>query len=153
VCWWHLGGHGFQLTRDFLERLRPRGWSDEHVHDHWMRLLDEYVDHDTPVDRVGRPGFFTRLGDTVDFSWSNLFAIEGPADVMPLASLRAVNEVDRMWFAPLADLPRDVVLLARDVDGAYQEYGFRDDWMFKAVLDHLRRGGSPADEVREWPHA
>jgi hypothetical protein len=150
ACWWYLGGHGFQMTRDFVERLHSRHCSEQELHEYWMQLLGEYVFHDTPVGRVGKPGFFTQLADSVDFQWACHFAIEG--DEMPLPSLRVVAEKDSCWFGPVAGLPPDVVLVARDIDAAYQEYGVRDKWMFETALGHLRRTGHPADEVTEWPN-
>jgi hypothetical protein len=151
ACWWYFGGHGFGMTTEFVERRRAERLSEEELHEHYMQLLTNFVDHDTPVGRVGKPGFLTRLGDAVDFSWACHFAIEG--DDMPLPSLQAVSKLDGQWFGPFADLPADVAFVARDIDAAYQDYGFRDEWMFKATLHHLRNRGCPADEVTEWPNA
>jgi hypothetical protein len=151
ACWWHIGGHGFSMTKEFVKRFDARRLTQAELYEHYMQLLTDYVDHDTPVGRVGKPGFFSSLGDSVDFSWACHFAVEG--DQMPLASLRVVSELKGIWFSPLENLPLDVALVARDVDAAYQEYGFRDEWMFAATHDHLRRGGYAVEEVTEWPHA
>ena len=94
-------------------------------------------------------GFFTQLGNSLDLDWACYFAIEG--DEMPLLSLRRVEEHDACWFGPLDGLPSDVVLVARDIDFAYQDYGFRDDWMFLSVHEYLRRTGQRVDEVTDWP--
>ncbi len=149
MCWWYIGGQGFTMTRQFVEGLQPLGLSEQELHDHWIQLLTDYVDHDTPIGRVGKPGFFTRLGNSLDLNWACYFAIEG--DEMPLPSLHVVAKHDRDWFGPVDDLPSDMVLVARDLDFGYQDYGFRDEWMFLAVLDHLGSMGYRADEVTEWP--
>jgi hypothetical protein len=149
ACWWYLGGNGFSITKEFAARLRPRGWSDTRVDDYWRRCVAEYVVHDTPIGRIGRPGFFRRLGDSVDFSWTCLFAVEAADEASPSLAKAAGSE--RVLFGPFADLPADVIVAARDVDSAYQEYGFRDEWMFKAVLGELRGRGLPADEATTWP--
>jgi hypothetical protein len=150
ACWWYLGGRGFQETPEFAERHGVERYSDA-CQEILLQLLTDYVENDTPVDRVGKPGFFTRLADAVDFQWACYFAIE--SQQLPLATLEMVQPREMTWFAPIDGLPRDVVLLARDIDSGYQEYGFRDDWMFTAVLEHLRRLPSPVEEVTEWPHA
>jgi hypothetical protein len=149
TCWWYIGGHGFQKTRDFVTRLHCRRCPEQEIHGYWMQLLDKYVVHDTPVGRVGKPGFFSELADSLDLDWACYFAIEG--DEMPLPSLRVVDEKRQWYFGPIADLPPDVVLVARDVDHAYQDYGFRDDWMFNEAIGHVRRGGHTAEEVTDWP--
>lgn len=147
-CWWYIGGQGFSMTRDFIAGLRDVHFSERELHDYWIQLLTDYVDHDSPVGRVGKPGFFTRLGNSLDLDWACYFAIEG--DEMPLSSLRSVEKRDGCWFGPVDGLPSNVVLVARDIDFAYQDYGFRDEWMFLAVLEYLRRIGHTVNEVNEW---
>lgn len=140
------------MTKSFLRRMAPRKWTAERIREHWERLLADYVDNEAVVDgRVGRPGFFTRLGDSVDFGWTTLFAIEGVE--LPASSISEVMKVEKMWFDPLDNLPADVVVVARDIDRAYQDFGFRDEWMFKSVESDLRRRGLPCEEVTDWPHA
>lgn len=107
------------------------------------------MENDRAVGRVGKPGFFSSLGDSVDFCWTCFFAIEGLD--LPLQSLLKVRRLDRQSFGAFEALPPDVVVAARDIDSSYQEYGFRDDWMFKSVLGDLKRRGLPADEVTAWP--
>ncbi len=151
-CWWYIGGNGFSMTEAFLRRMAPRKWTAERIREHWERLLVEYVDHDAVADsRAGKPGFFSRLGDSVDFSWTTFFAIEGAE--LPASTIGEVMKVERAWFDPLEDLPPDVIVVARDIDSAYQDFGFRDEWMFKSVAGDLRRRGLPCEEVTAWPHA
>ena len=147
-CWWSLGGSGFSPTRSFVERERLHDRADDPHYARLQGLLGEYVEEHAGIGRVGRPGFFSRLGDTVDFNWSCHFAIAG--DTLPLASLRVIQRFSTAWFDPLDALPTDVVLVARDIDGAYQEFGFRDEWMFTTVLHDLRNRGLPSDEVTNW---
>jgi hypothetical protein len=150
-CWWYVGGNGFSMTEAFLRRMAPRNWTGERTREYWERLLTEYVDDETIDGRVGRPGFFSRLGDAVDFSWTTLFAIEGAE--LPASTIGEVMKVERAWFDPLENLPPDVVVVARDIDSAYQDFGFREDWMFKSVAADLRRRRLPCEEITAWPHA
>ena len=150
-CWWYIGGNGFSLTNSFLRRMAPRNWTAERIREHWERLLTEYVDNETVDGRVGKPGFFSRLGDSVDFEWTTFFAIEGAE--LPATTIGEVMKVERMWFNPLGNLPPDVVVVARDIDAAYQDFGFRDVWMFESVASDLRRRGLPCEEVTTWPHS
>jgi hypothetical protein len=80
----------------------------------------------------------------------NVFAIEGAE--LPASSISEVMKVERMWFDPLEQLPTDVVIVARDIDSAYQDFGFRDEWMFKSVESDLRRRRLPCEEVTSWPN-
>jgi hypothetical protein len=52
--------------------------------------------------------------------------------------LIAVEKVAKLQFKPFENLHRSVVLALRDVDGGYEEYGCRDDWMFETVMRHVR---------------
>jgi hypothetical protein len=151
-CWWYVGGNGFSMTPSFLRRIAPRERAAEGVRGRYERLLADYVDHESvPGCGVGKPGFFSRLGDSVDFSRTTLFAIEG--EELPACTIGEVMRVELAWFDPLQNLPPEVVVVARDVDAAYQDYGFRDEWMFKSVAADLRRRELPCDEVTAWPHA
>jgi hypothetical protein len=148
TCWWYIGGHGFSITREYAARLHVRQWKDEQVHEQWMALLTDYVEHDTEVGRVGKPGFFSHLGDSVDFSWACYFAIEGSE--MPLRSLQEVKKLDGQWSESFDYLPLDVLLVARDIDSAYQEYGFREEWMFTTVYKDLHHRNLPAEKILAW---
>ena len=109
------------------------------------------MEDDTPIGRVGKPGFFTRVGNALALDWSCYFAIEG--DEMPLCSLQAVESHCDPWSDPTEDLllPSDVLLVARDQDFSFQDYGFRDESMFLTVFDYLRSAGHPVEEVTEFP--
>jgi hypothetical protein len=56
-----------------------------------------------------------------------------------------VNRFDHVWFGgPPADLPPDICLITRDVDHAYLDLFFRDEWMFQSVWDYTQgRGMNP----------
>lgn len=149
-CWWYIGGHGFSMTREYAARLHVRQWGDEQAHKQWMELLSDYVLHDTEVGRVGKPGFFSQLGDSVDFNWVCFFAIEG--NEMPLQSLKEVEEHNSQWGGPFESLPLDTLLVVRDIDFAYQDYGFREEWMFKTVAKDLLHRNLSVKEITEWQH-
>lgn len=140
-CWWYLGGQGFNLTsaRSLDPSLTPR-----------MELIDQYLELNPQVGGVGRPGFFSHLGKSLYQNWSCYFAIEG--DSLPLDALLQVKKVAKLQFKPFENLPQEVLLALRDVDGGYEEYGFRDDWMFESVLKHLRYTmHRRAEEILVWP--
>ena len=61
-CWWYIGGQGFSMTREFIASLRDVRFSENELHDYWMQLLTDYVDHDSPVGRVGKPGLLHAVG-------------------------------------------------------------------------------------------
>jgi hypothetical protein len=149
ACWWYIGGQGFSLIKEFADRHQSQNWSEARLYEYWMQLLTDYVDRNTEFCQVGKPGFFSCLGDTVDFCWACYFAIEGSE--MPLQSLKVVEDLGDVWDGPFDSLPSDVLLVVRDIDHSLQHYGFRDEWMFQVVLEDLRSRGLFAEEETSWP--
>lgn len=147
-CWWHLAG-SCGMTQDFVERMQADFPAETNLQEYFSRLLETFVEHNTQIGPVGRPGFFSHLGDILGLHWTCYFAIDG--DQLPLTSLVQVDGLSNQWFGPFENLPSDVVLVVRDVDSSYQEYGFRDDWMFNTILHYLRQKGWAAHEITDWP--
>ena len=153
-CWWYLGGPGFSITPDFKKRLYGRQWSQAQIQKYWENLVEKYVDSISPFGRVGKPGFFSALSDSVDFSWAHYYALE--SETFPAGDLAALDSLESSgmdWFSPIIGLPKNVVLVARDVDAAYQDYGLRDARDFIAIRDHHRLRATGVTEVTEWPNA
>ena len=150
-CWWSLGGNGFSMPRDlrgFKSRFGIDSYTAEEAREFWYLLIREHVVDDSQLGRVGRPGFFSNLGDSVDFAWTSFFVIESrewPTEALWDAQSRRV-----IYFLPYESLPPSVLLVARDIDSAYQDYCFRDDWMFQQVFDDLTRRGYEPVEVTDW---
>lgn len=98
--------------------------------------LDDSVDY-----RVGKPGFFKRYAAGMDGDWQMYFASDEPQ--LPVNAFdECVRRFDGNWFeAPPDDLPRDICLITRDVDHAYLDLFFRDEWMFKSVWAYLDAKG------------
>lgn len=153
-CWWRLGGPGFSITPDYQKRLGVRNWSEDQIQQYWNDAVDFYVDSTSPEGRIGKPGFFSALSDSVDFSWTHYYAIE--SETFPAEDFAAIDALERAgidWFAPVPGLPQSVVLVARDVDDVYQNYGLRDLRDFEAIRDHHRKHGLSWIEITDWPNA
>jgi hypothetical protein len=148
ACWWYLGGSGFSITGSFKSRHRTMNWADADLGEYWHQLLREYV-QETPVGRVGKPGFLRELGDSVDSEWRSFFAIESAE--LPMESVRTVAELYHQHFGSFDGLPSDVVAAVRDVDHAYKEYAFRYDWMFETIFKDLTHRKRQVSEVTSWP--
>jgi hypothetical protein len=117
-----------------------RGASDEYAR--WLDGRCEY--------RVGKPGFFSRYGAGMEGDWKMYFVSDAP-DLQPTSFDDAVSRFDRVWFGePPADLPADICLITRDIDHAYLDLFFRDEWMFKSVWGYTEgRGMKPDFEEHE----
>ena len=96
-------------------------------------LWERWVD-DSHGFRVGQRGFFSRYANTLDFFWTTHFASDAPE--CPHAVFahadHALSRLDRP-----AALPPPIFLMARDVDHAYAELYFREDWAFQTVWPFL----------------
>jgi hypothetical protein len=148
-CWWYIGGSGLSITEAYSARV-ARSIPRDTIEVYWQDAIKKFVDSDAiPDARVGKPGFLSRLGDSVDFDWTTFFAIE--SEDLPTSVIGEILPFERRYFEPLDTLPESVVLIARDVDSAYQDFGFRDSWMFKSVAEWLHRRSLPCDEVVDWP--
>jgi hypothetical protein len=148
TCWWYLGGSGFSITSRFKSRHRTMNWTDADLRQYWQQLLQEYV-QETPFGRVGKPGFLQQLGDSVDSEWRSFFAIES-AD-LPTESVKGVAELYHQHFGAFDGLPPGVLAVICDVDHAYKEYGFRDQWMFDTVFKDLTHRKRHVSEITSWP--
>jgi hypothetical protein len=150
ACWWHVGGKGFVYREGFHEQPSPALLAADPQYNRWLKSIDQLVEEVSPVGYVGKPGFFAQLGNSLNLDWACYFAIE--SDSLPLTSLLQVEKESEVFFAPFASLPPDVVLALRDIDSGYQEYGFRDEWLFDTVFAHLRFNmRCRADEITDWP--
>ncbi len=136
-CWWCLGGCGASYgprypgkdtTPDQLAR-----WREE-----LARAADEYslwVDFDWPNYRVGIPGFFSRYASGINTDWKIYYASDAPQ--LPVHSFDEVQSKSIGWFEPPPPLPADICILVRDIDNAYWDLFFRDDWAYDAVRFYL----------------
>ena len=161
-CWWYLGGHGMSFPSvqppkrvDVPKGTKPLEGLAQFDPVDWQRYLDdtsaasrEYanwlIDPDLAKYRVGKPGFFSRYVAGMDGGWAMYAASDAPD--LPLSSFdQFANHFERHWFTePPEGLPDDICLITRDVDAAYLDLFFRDDWMFKAVWSFtLGKGMNP----------
>lgn len=138
-CWWYFGGDGARLWEGPVERpASPQDFRDAEAL--WARWVD-----DSHGVRVGRRGFFSRYADRVDFVWTTQFASDSPE--CPHDAFAKADDTLSRLDRPEA-LPLPIFLMARDVDGAYTELFFREDWAFHTVWPYLLgRSQWPAKEI------
>ena len=158
-CWWYLGGHGMNFPSvvppkrvDVPKGAKvPEGIAPWDPAD-WQRYVEEsdaasreyarwLSDPDVADYRVGKPGFFSRYSTGLEGGWAMYCASD--AGELPLSSFdQFASRFERYWFAePPEGLPDDICLITRDVDAAYLDLFFRDEWMFKAVWSFTRGKG------------
>jgi hypothetical protein len=158
-CWWFLGGAGMSFPSvrppariappprtaktfdDLKAQYDPADWERysremQAENDEYNNSLDTSTD-----DRIGRPGFFSRYARGMDSNWAMYFASDAPE--LPAYSLKsAARRFERFWFDPPPDdLPSDICLITRDIDSAYLDLFFRDEWMFRTVWGYLEAKG------------
>lgn len=162
-CWWYLDGTGMSLPSirpparvpapPAGEGARGRRGPGRHSHApparfdpaDWQRFMNEtraaQAEYERWVvqlghERFGKPGFFSRYAAGMDKNWKMFFASDAPT--LEQAGLaEAARLFDHDWFdSPPAELPSDICLITRDVDAAYLDLFFRDDWMCRSVLGH-----------------
>ena len=182
-CWWYLGGTGMRLPwirqprtltpprpdptklgrREKRKLKRMPVERPDYDPVDWQRYLDEsraaateyekWLEVGTGGCRVGKPGFFKRYAAGMDHDWKAYFASD--ASEMPLSSMdEGARRFDRVWFhEPPDDLPKDVCVIVRDIDAAYLDLFFRDEWMFTTVWGYLdAKGMNPSPYNRlEFP--
>jgi hypothetical protein len=150
-CWWCLGGTGVSILRpapgaDASEETIQR-WREEEE-----QAVAEYslwVDKDFPNYQVGLPGFFSRYADCVDRDWVRYYAsdaVEVPTNAFDEAGRLTVD-----WFAAPPALPTSICLFVRNIDNAYWDFFFRDDWAYEAVKGYL--GERAREFVDVWEEA
>jgi hypothetical protein len=166
-CWWYLGGAGMSFpsiappARVEVPKgtKMPEGIAQFDPVD-WQRYLDEsnvasreyakwLIDPDLAEYRVGKPGFFERYAAGMDGGWAMYCVSDAPQ--LTLTSFdEFVSRFERHWFVePPENLPPDICLITRDVDSAYLDLFFRDDWMFKAVWSFCQgKGMNPRPYTR-----
>jgi hypothetical protein len=158
-CWWFLGGAGMSFpsirpptriapppkTAKTFDDLRAQyDRADWERYSREMQAANEEYSNwlDTSTDdRIGKPGFFARYAAGMDGTWAMYYASD--ADQLPMHSFRsAVQRFDGVWFdPPPEDLPSDICLVTRDIDSAYLDLFFRDEWMFRTVWGYLEQKG------------
>ena len=172
ACWWYLGGAGMSFpsirppTRlppephHAGERKRrgpgrhTRTGPPKYDPPDWQRYLsesraaqDEYarwIDH-LGGARIGKPGFFRRYAAGMDKNWQMYFVSDAAALDCTGFVADALRRFKGVWFdAPPPDLPADICLITRDIDGAYVDMFFRDEWMYRSVFDYAISKGMPA---------
>ena len=134
ACWWYIGDPGN------VGHSPPLPWpADRHPTDaemaQWLAAseaageeLFRFVERDRPV---ALPGFFSRYGGALGTDWTSYWACD-PIDE-PAAALGAVAALRIDWFAAPPVLPPEICLYCRNIDSAYWDVFFRDDWMLHAV--------------------
>jgi hypothetical protein len=137
-CWWCLGGSGAK----WLGTTYPGNAASEAEVTRWRekcrRAAEEYslwVDDALPNYRVGIPGFFSRYGNAIETDWQIYYASD--AAELPVNSFDETLGKRIGWFEAPPELPADICLLVRDIDNAYWDLFFRDEWAYDAVKGHL----------------
>jgi hypothetical protein len=137
-CWWCLGGSGAKS----LGTTYPGKGASETAMSLWReecrRAAEEYslwVDDALPDSRVGIPGFFSRYANAIDTDWKIYYASD--AAELPANSFDEARGKRIGWFESPPELPADICLLVRDIDNAYWDLFFRDEWAYEAVKGHL----------------
>jgi hypothetical protein len=145
-CWWYLGGAGMSFpwirpprrSDDSGLKFDPVDW-DRYLRENEAaaREYGRWLDNDSAAYRVGKPGFFSRYSAGMEGDWKIYYASDAAA--IPLSSFdEAAGRFDGVWFDPPPDdLPADICLITRDIDHAYLDLFFRDDWMFRTVWGYL----------------
>ena len=133
--WWYLGGVGLFPPKHALKS------SDDF--DDWNCDVNKYIichEH----GKVCKPGFFLKFGDCVEFEWSQICAINNESfpdyEINKLTSI--VDWCDQL---PL-DL-NNIEIVVRDIDGAIQDYGFKNYRMFEIVRKDFESRGFNFREV------
>lgn len=154
-AWWYLGGSGVHLpavdvpTPALPSDKSPNGierWKQQNAD--WLsavdRQLNEYANwvDDEAGYRVGIPGWYSRYVDVADSCWVIYFACRGTS-IIPRQTLELIDafcEDGDDWFGDASkwQLPDDVLLVCRDVDGAYWDLFFRHDRDADTVRQHLQ---------------
>lgn len=136
-CWWCIGSAEFApFCSDYEERVRQPGWSAETHCNQFEQLVARWVIQ-TNRGQIGVPGFFSQLLDAVAFDWSVLVAVE--SDSRPEIDH---EQLKKTWmddfFKGIRPAPQDprIVLTVMEIDNVYRVYSFRDEWMFKIVIDN-----------------
>jgi hypothetical protein len=133
-CWWWIGGAGAspRLGVGVLSSA-----DEAEAYDRWRQEYSRFVESH-PVGLIGRPGFFSRFGGDIDGDWKVYCASD--AIEVPLASFAAIQSYETNWFGDFPKAPADVVLIARNIDDAYWDFFFREDWMHDTLLGRLKSG-------------
>jgi hypothetical protein len=171
-CWWYLGGTGMSfpgirlprtigdvesertdVSRDArqrspaleaprfdpgdLQRYREETRAASAEYANWVDASRGY--------RVGKPGFFSRYAAGMDGGWQTYY-VSDSAEQWPVSFGCMAKRFDTVWFEAPVDVPPDVCLVTRDVDSAYLDLFFRDEWMFSTVWGYAEtKGMKPRD--------
>jgi hypothetical protein len=131
-CWWWTGGTGASPPAEVFASRDP------HAYQRWGEEYATFVEHHDTIGDVGRPGYFGRYAGALRFHWDVYCASD--AAEPPLESFRAIQEQRLDWFDAFHEVPPDIALIARMIDGGYWDFFFRDGWMFEMVEQRLRSG-------------
>jgi hypothetical protein len=172
ACWWNLDGAGMSFpwvrppTRLPPEPPKPRRrgpgrhtFSAPPLFDppDWQRYLDESraareeYDHWIELlgsNRIGKPGFFRRYAAGMNGDWQIYFASDAPT--LETAGFAEADRLfNRVWFdPPPTAMPADICLITRDVDAAYLDLFFRDEWMYRTIFDLATAKGMHVEAFR-----
>jgi hypothetical protein len=157
-CWWYIGGAGMQFPSVRTPKRAPVDSKSKKPPVppfdavDWERYLNEskaareeyanwLVSDDIVKYRVGKPGFFSRYIAGIDGNWAMYCASDAP-ELRPTSFDEFESRFKRHWFDPPPEnLPDDICLIARDVDAAYLDLFFRDEWLFQSVWSFLETKG------------
>jgi len=131
-CWWYLGGAG--MTFPWLDATDRERFDRE-----YQAASTEYANWlDTSAGiRVGKAGFFSRYARGIEGDWK-IYYVSDAAELPADAFRAAAAKFDRVWFEPPpSDMPAEICLITRDVDHAYLDLFFRDEWMYQTVWQYL----------------
>jgi hypothetical protein len=154
-CWWYLGGSAMtfpgirppQRVEVPKGKMPPEGVAVFQA-DEWERYLAEsdaasreyanwIVGSDVANYGIGKPGFFSRYGPGMGGDWQ-MFCASDSSELKLTSFDEFASRFEGHWFTePPDNLPDDICLITRDVDAAYLDLFFRDEWMFKAVWSFL----------------
>ena len=148
-CWWCLGGSGASVGPRHPGRdasvAKLRRWRED-----MERAAAEFslwVDNEFPDYQVGLPGFFSRFADCVDSDWVRYYASD--AAEVPVSAFDEARGLTVDWFAAPPALPEAICLFVRNIDNAYWDFFFRDDWAYEAVKGYLGERAREFVDVRK----
>ena len=90
---------------------------------------------------------FSRYADCVDSDWVRYYASD--AAEVPVNAFDGAHGLTGDWFATPQALPAAICLFVRNIDSAYWDFFFRDDWAYEAVKGYLGVRASEFVDARQ----